>query len=92
MATRLRPALTPDVSTPTTALKTAPPASSNFDERWEAWQATGAAHDRGVRRNLAIVTPFIRLCGSYLLRAGHSSNPNRHVGHERMVPDGTASN
>ena len=51
-------ALTPDVLMPTAAVATVPPASSSFDERWEAWQAKGAAHDRAVRRKLAIAAPF----------------------------------
>jgi hypothetical protein len=28
--------------------------SATFDERWAAWHAKGAAHDRGVRRKVAI--------------------------------------
>ena len=34
---------------------------STFEERWAAWQARGAAHDRAVRRRIAIVAPVIAL-------------------------------
>jgi hypothetical protein len=34
-------------------------ASATFDERWAAWQAKGAAHDRAVRRKMAIVVPIL---------------------------------
>jgi hypothetical protein len=33
--------------------------SASFDERWAAWQARGAAHDRAVRRKLALAAPII---------------------------------
>jgi hypothetical protein len=33
--------------------------SATFDERWAAWQAKGAAHDRTVRRKLAIAAPTL---------------------------------
>ena len=39
------------------ASTTKPDAS--FDERWAAWQAKGAAHDRGVRRQMAIAAPIL---------------------------------
>ena len=29
----------------------------DFDTRWAAWLARGAAHDRAVRRRLAILVP-----------------------------------
>jgi len=34
-------------------------ASAQFDERWTAWQAKGAAHDRAVRRKMAIAAPIL---------------------------------
>ena len=34
------------------------PAAS-FDERWAAWIAKGAAHDRAVRRRMAIALPIL---------------------------------
>jgi hypothetical protein len=33
--------------------------SATFDERWAAWQAKGAAHDRAVRRKMAIAAPIL---------------------------------
>ena len=31
---------------------------ASFDERWAAWQAKGAAHDRAVQRKLALAAPL----------------------------------
>ena len=33
--------------------------SADFDERWAAWRAKGAAHDRSVRRKMVVVTPIL---------------------------------
>jgi hypothetical protein len=33
--------------------------AASFDERWAAWQARGAAHDRAVRRKMAIAAPIL---------------------------------
>jgi hypothetical protein len=33
--------------------------SATFDARWAAWQAKGAAHDRTVRRKMAIAAPIL---------------------------------
>jgi hypothetical protein len=41
-------------------------SSSTDDERWHAWQAKGAAHDRAVRRRLAIVVPFVLVAAALL--------------------------
>jgi hypothetical protein len=35
------------------------PESASFEERWAAWQAKGAAHDRAVRRKLAMSVPAL---------------------------------
>lgn len=32
---------------------------ASFDERWAAWQAKGAAHDRAVRRRMGIAVPIL---------------------------------
>ena len=45
---------TPEVPTSIPARE---PAS--FDERWTAWQAKGVAHDRAVRRKMAIAAPVV---------------------------------
>lgn len=33
--------------------------SEDFDQRWDAWQRKGAAHDRAVRRQLAVGAPVV---------------------------------
>jgi hypothetical protein len=57
----------PDVLT--TAERAVPPASLSFDERWEAWQAKGAAHDRAVRRKLAIAAPLVAIVAAAIFYA-----------------------
>jgi hypothetical protein len=47
------------VAPPGTLTSTPATDSATFDERWAAWQATGAAHDRGVRRKVAIAAPIL---------------------------------
>ena len=41
----------------------APPLSREsgvgLDERWAAWEAKGAAHDRAFRRKLAVAAPIV---------------------------------
>lgn len=41
----------------------APPLSCEsgvgLDERWAAWEAKGAAHDRAFRRKLAVAAPIV---------------------------------
>ena len=54
---------------PATAVTSVPPASSSFDERWQAWQAKGAGHDRDVRRKLAIAAPFFAIVAGAVLDA-----------------------
>jgi hypothetical protein len=52
------PVLTQDISTPRPAI--VPEAvTTSFDERWAAWLARGAAHDRAVRRKIAIAAPIL---------------------------------
>jgi hypothetical protein len=41
----------------------------SFDERWAAWQARGAAHDRAVRRRFGIATPVMALLAAAILYA-----------------------
>lgn len=33
--------------------------AASLDERWAAWQAKGAAHDRAFRRKLAVAAPLL---------------------------------
>jgi hypothetical protein len=44
---------------PGTPTSTSVTDSATFDERWAAWQAKGAAHDRAVRRRMAIAAPIL---------------------------------
>ncbi len=43
--------------------------SATFDERWAAWQAKGAAHDRAVRRKMAIAAPILLVVVAVVLYA-----------------------
>ena len=66
MATRI-----PTVAaSPPAALSTAVPEAASFDERWAAWQAKGAAHDRAFRRKMAVAAPilFVAALVVYALR------------------------
>jgi hypothetical protein len=47
------------VAPPAISAFTAVTESSTFDERWAAWQARGAAHERAVRRRMAIAAPVV---------------------------------
>jgi hypothetical protein len=47
------------VAAPGTPTSTPVTDSATFDERWAAWQAKGAAHDRAVRRKMAIAAPIL---------------------------------
>ena len=44
---------------PQAAIPTAVPEAASFDGRWAAWQAKGAAHDRAVRRKMAVAAPIL---------------------------------
>jgi hypothetical protein len=41
------------------AVSTVVPGAASLDERWAVWQAKGAAHDRAVRRKMAIAAPIL---------------------------------
>jgi hypothetical protein len=43
--------------------------SATFDERWATWQAKGAAHDRVVRRKMAITAPILLVVVAVVLYA-----------------------
>ena len=38
----------------------------SFDERWAAWQARGAAHDRTVRRRMMFALPILAIVAAVL--------------------------
>ena len=42
---------------------------TGFDERWAAWRAKGAAHDRAVRRKLAIAAPLFIIVAAVVFYA-----------------------
>ena len=44
---------------PQAAVSTAVADAGSFDERWAAWLAKGAAHDRAVRRKMAFAAPIL---------------------------------
>jgi hypothetical protein len=52
---------------PPAAIYTAVPES--FDERWAAWQAKGAAHDRAVRRKMTVAAPILIIVAAFVLYA-----------------------
>ena len=54
---------------PRTPISTAVSESADFDERWAAWQAKGAAHDRAVRRKIAVAAPVLLLLAAVVIYA-----------------------
>jgi hypothetical protein len=56
------------VAPPGTPTSTPVTESATFDERWAEWQAKGAAHDRAVRRTMAIAAPILILVAPLLGR------------------------
>lgn len=55
----------PQPSTPALAHE----AGSTFDERWAAWEAKGAAHDRAFRRKLAVASPLLIIVVAVIVAA-----------------------
>jgi hypothetical protein len=53
---------------PSTAAPAHDPGSS-FDERWAAWEAKGAAHDRAFRRKLAVAAPIVIVVAAVIVSA-----------------------
>jgi hypothetical protein len=51
------------------AVSTTRPEAASFDERWEAWQAKGAAHDRAVRRKMTIAAPILIIVAAVIIYA-----------------------
>jgi hypothetical protein len=51
---------------PTAAASAAASEPLGVDERWAAWQAKGAAHDRAVRRKMAFAAPILLLAVAVL--------------------------
>ena len=42
---------------------------STSDERWAAWEAKGAAHDRALRRRIAVAAPFLFVVAAVVIYA-----------------------
>ena len=57
------------VASPQWAISTPQPDASSFDERWAVWRAKGAAHDRAVRRKMAIAAPILIAVAAVVLYA-----------------------
>jgi hypothetical protein len=57
------------VAPPGTPTSTPVTDSATFDERWAAWQAKGAAHDRAVRRRMAIAAPILLVVVAVIIYA-----------------------
>jgi hypothetical protein len=55
------------VSAPEAALSITAPEVASFDERWAAWQAKGAAHDRAVRQKMAVAVPILIAIAAVIL-------------------------
>ena len=66
MGVELPPVATLEPSQPTTIRGE---EATSFDERWAAWQAKGAAHDRAVRRKLAIAAPIVLIVAAVVFYA-----------------------
>ena len=48
---------------------TTAPASADFEQRWAAWQARGAAHDRAVRQKATVVAPILIIVAAVIFYA-----------------------
>ena len=59
----------PYVVAPEVPSRTPLAQSSSSDERWAAWQAKGAAHERAVRRKLAFAAPIVFLVVAVIVYA-----------------------
>jgi small-conductance mechanosensitive channel len=57
------------VAPPSTPPSTAVTEAAAFDERWAAWQAKGAAHERAVRRKMAIAAPILLVVAAVVMYA-----------------------
>jgi small-conductance mechanosensitive channel len=57
------------VAAPGAPISTTAGEPESFDERWAAWQAKGAAHDRAVRRKLAIAAPILIIVAAVIVYA-----------------------
>ena len=49
----------PETAIPAAAIPIASNNAPDFDERWDAWQAKGLAHDRAFKRKMTIALPIL---------------------------------
>jgi hypothetical protein len=54
---------------PAPAHSTGPERALSSDERWAAWVAKGAAHDRAVRRKLSLAAPILIVVAAAIIYA-----------------------
>ena len=59
----------PPAAAPQPSAVPAHDSESSFDERWAAWEAKGAAHDRAFRRKLAVAAPLVIILIAVLVSA-----------------------
>lgn len=64
MSVTASPARAQDPSTHSVELRKDNPVG--FEERWAAWQARGAAHDRAVRRRMMFAVPILAIVAAVL--------------------------
>lgn len=62
MSVTAAPVPAPAPSTPAPELTNTP----SFDEKWTAWQARGAAHDRALRRRMMFAVPILAIVAAVL--------------------------
>ena len=59
----------PPVAAPQPSPALAHDSGSTFDERWAAWEAKGAAHDRAFRRKLTVAAPILIIVVAVIVAA-----------------------
>jgi hypothetical protein len=64
MSVTVWPVSAQDLSTTNAELREA--STPGFEERWTAWQARGAAHERSVRRRMMVAFPILALVAAAL--------------------------
>jgi hypothetical protein len=57
------------VSGPDITASTIEREHGTFEDRWAAWRAKGIAHDRAVRRKMAIAAPLVLVAGALVMFA-----------------------
>ena len=65
MAVERPPVAAAQPSTPVPAAA----AESSFDQRWAAWEAKSAAHDRAFHRKLAVAAPIVIIVVAVIVSA-----------------------